>query len=90
MSSGRRGSLAWGRTPGLGGARRLPTRPGGEPDLSQSTELTNTALNTNATEKGWMHYAEGFLDFFQVIKFRFLAFILVPGSARRHGLQSLH
>lgn len=58
--------------------------------LGKSTELTNTALNTDAPGKDWMHYAEGFLDFFQVIKFRFLAFILVPGSARRHGLQSLH
>lgn len=55
--------------------------------LAKSIELTYTAPNTNATKNDWINYAEGFLDFFQVIKFRFLAFILVPGSARRHGLQ---
>lgn len=38
-------------------------------------------------KNAWINYAEGFLDFFQVIKFRFLAFILVPGSTRRHGRQ---
>lgn len=56
----------------------------------KSIALTNTASNINATKNDWIHYAEGFLDFFQVIKFRFPAFILVPGSARRHGLQNLH
>lgn len=39
-------------------------------------------------KSAWINYAEGFLDFFQVIKFRFLAFILVPGSTRRHGRQN--
>lgn len=53
---------------------------------AKSRELTYTAPNTSA-ENHCVHYAEGFLDFFQVIKFRFLACILVAGSARRRGLQ---
>lgn len=59
----------------------------GNQTLAKSIALTYTEPSTNGTKNDWIHYAEGFLDFFQVIKFRFLAFILVPGITRRHGLQ---
>lgn len=55
--------------------------------FANRTELTYTAPNINATKNDWINYAEGFLDSFQVIKFRFLAFIFVPGGARQPGMQ---
>lgn len=86
-----------GRGPGAAGgpgARRdepAPSRPPAPAEGSgageRSVRSQTRAFNTNATKNAWINYAEGFLDFFQVIKFRFLAFILVPGSTRRHGRQ---
>lgn len=76
-----------GKIPCRDGAQGPPKIEEGNQALAKCIVLTYTAPSTNATKNDWTHYAEGFLDFFQVIKFRFLAFILVPGSARRHGLQ---
>lgn len=71
------------------GVRRdEPRARRGERGVGERSGRSETrAFNTNATQNAWINYAEGFLDFFQVIKFRFLAFILVPGSTRRHGRQ---
>lgn len=80
--------------PGVRGTRPTP-RTAGAPLLPGGAALGRGACGVKRVhstqtprKNAWINYAEGFLDFFQVIKFRFLAFILVPGSTRRHGRQN--